>query len=37
MGGGHESSCVVRVYGADGASRHHPHRKHEEDARSNNP
>ena len=28
MGGGLESRCVVRVYGADGAcdSRHHPHR-----------
>ena len=49
MGGGLESRCVGRVYGADGA-RHHPHRTHdlrsgtwnstlfhEEDARSNNP
>ena len=26
MGGGLESRCVVRVYGADGAVRHHPHR-----------
>ena len=26
MGGGLESRCVGRVYGADGA-RHHPHRK----------
>jgi len=29
MGGGFESRCVGRVYGADGAvrlSRHHPHR-----------
>jgi len=29
MGGGLESSCVGRVYGADGAVRlalHHPHR-----------
>jgi len=32
MGGGLESSCVGRVYSADGA-RHH----HEEGARSNNP
>ena len=38
MGGGLESRCVVRVYGADGAvgavrvtrhQRHHPHRTHE--------
>jgi len=29
MGGGLESRCVVRVYGADGAAGHHPHRKHE--------
>jgi len=31
MGGGLESRCVGRVYGADGAlrlARHHPHRKH---------
>jgi len=30
MGGGLESRCVGRVYGADGAVRialHHPHRK----------
>jgi len=26
MGGGLESCCVGRVYGADGALRHHPHR-----------
>jgi len=26
MGGGLESRCVGRVYGADGAVRHHPHR-----------
>jgi len=29
MGGGFESHCVGRVYGADGAVRHHPHRKHD--------
>jgi len=32
MGGGLESRCVGRVYGADGAvrvARHHPHRKHD--------
>jgi len=32
MGGGLESSCVGRVYGADGAvrlGRHHPHRTHD--------
>jgi len=28
MGGGLESCCVGRVYGADGAVRHHPHRTH---------
>jgi len=28
MGGGLESRCVGRVYGADGAVRHHPHRTH---------
>jgi len=29
MGGGLESRCVGRVYGADGAvARHHPHRTH---------
>jgi len=29
MGGGLESRCVGRVYGADGATaRHHPHRTH---------
>jgi len=27
MGGGLESRCVGRVYGANGASRHHPHRR----------
>jgi len=27
IGGGLESRCVGRVYGADGASRHHPHCK----------
>jgi hypothetical protein len=27
MGGGLESRCVGRVYGADGAARHHPHRR----------
>ena len=26
MGGGLESRCVGRVYGADGATRQHPHR-----------
>jgi len=26
MGGGFESRCVGRVYGADGAVRHNPHR-----------
>jgi len=25
MGGGLESRCVGRVYGAEGAARHHPH------------
>jgi len=29
MGGGLESPCVGRVYGADGAARHHPHRTHD--------
>jgi len=29
MGGGPESRCVDRVYGADGAVRHNPHRTHE--------
>jgi len=30
MGGGLESRCVGRVYGADGAvRRHHPHRTHD--------
>jgi len=33
MGGGLESRCVGRVYGADGALQLF----HEEDARSNNP
>ena len=28
MGGGLESRCVIRVYGADGA-RHHQHRTHD--------
>jgi len=29
MDGGLESRCVDRVYGADGAVQHHPHRKHD--------
>jgi len=29
MGGGLESRCVGRVYGADGAARQHPHRTHD--------
>jgi len=32
MGGGLESRCVGRVYGADGVmqlARHHPHRTHD--------
>jgi len=29
MGGGLENHCVGRVYGADGAARHHPHHKHD--------
>ena len=29
MGGGFESRCVGRVYGADGAAWHHPHRTHD--------
>jgi len=29
MGGGLESRCVGRVYGAYGASRHHTHRTHD--------
>jgi len=29
MGGGLESRCVGRVYGADGAVLHHPHRTHD--------
>ena len=29
MGGGLESRCVDRVYGADGAVRHHLHRTHD--------
>jgi len=29
MGGGLESHCVGRVYGADGAARQHPHRIHD--------
>jgi len=28
LGGGLESRCVGRVYGADGAARHHPHHTH---------
>jgi len=28
MGGGVESCCVGRVYGADGAVRHRPHHTH---------
>ena len=28
MGGGLESHCVGRVYGADGVAQHHPHRTH---------
>ena len=28
IGGGLESHCVGRVYGADFAARQHPHRKH---------
>jgi len=36
MGGGLESRCVGRIYGADDAvARHHPHRKH--DLRSGSP
>jgi len=30
MGGDLESPCVVRVYGADDAVRHHLHRTHED-------
>jgi len=37
MGGGLESRCVVRVYGADGAVHRHFTLFHEEDALSNNP
>jgi len=33
MGGGVDSRCVGRVYGADGA-RHHPHRTHDLDGGS---
>jgi len=29
MGGGLESRCVGRVYGADGAVWHHPYRTHD--------
>ena len=29
MGGGLDSRCVGRVYGADGAVRHHPHCTHD--------
>ena len=29
MGGGLENRCVVRVYGADDAVRHRPHRAHD--------
>ena len=35
MGGGLESSCVGRVYGADGAV-HHPHRTCTHDLRAKN-
>ena len=34
MGGGLESRCVGRVYGADGAVRHHPHRTHDQHSSS---
>ena len=37
LGGGLESLCVGRVYGADGASSLHSELFHKEDARSNNP
>jgi len=30
LGGGLDNRCVGRVYGADGAVRHHPHRTHVE-------
>ena len=36
MGGGLESRCIGRVYGADGA-RHHPHRKHHRTQRLSRP
>jgi len=29
LGGGLESRCVGRLYGADDAVRHHPHRTHD--------
>ena len=29
MGGGPDSRCVGRVYGLDGAVRHHPNRTHD--------
>ena len=29
MGGGLDSGCLDRVYGADGAARHHMHRTHD--------
>jgi len=29
VGGGLERRCVGRVYGADGAARHHTHRTHD--------
>ena len=29
MVGGLESRCVGRMYGLDGAARHHPHRTHD--------
>jgi len=29
MVGGFVSGCVGRVYGAEGAARHHPHRTHD--------
>ena len=38
MGGGLESHCVARVYGADCAARHHPHRTHDlRSAQDNHP
>jgi len=38
MGGGFESHCVARVWGADGAvARHNPHRTHEPTQRLSRP